>query len=79
MKTFKLLLAALLVRSAYAEEYKQEQNEYLINQMTKEEYKQIEKKVLEKLAERKNMWYNKIVRRDKREVIMEKIFYFELD
>lgn len=55
MKTFKLLLAALLVRSAYAEEYKQEQNEYLINQMTKEEYKQIEKKVLEKLTERKNM------------------------
>ena len=44
MKTFKLLLAALLIRSAYAKEYKQEQNEYLINQMTKEEYKQIEKK-----------------------------------
>ena len=51
MKTFKLLLAALLIRSAYAKEYKQEQNEYLINQMTKEEYKQIEKKVLEKLTE----------------------------
>ena len=55
MKTFKLLLAALLVRSAYAQEYKQEQNEYLINQMTKEEYKQIEKKVLEKLTEQENM------------------------
>ena len=55
MKTFKLLLAALLIHSDYAKEYKQEQNEYLINQMTKEEYKQIEKKVLEKLAERENM------------------------
>ena len=55
MKIFKLLFAALLIRSAYAKEYRQEQNEYLINQMTEEEYKQIEKKVLEKLAEQENM------------------------
>lgn len=55
METFKLLLAALLIRSACAKEYKQEQNEYLINQMTKEEYKQIEKKVLEKLTEQESM------------------------
>ena len=55
MKTFKLLLAAFLIRSAYTKEYKQAQNEYLSNQMTKEEYKQIEKKVLEKLTEQENM------------------------
>ena len=51
-----LILGRLLYRWGYYYYWllKPKKNEYLVSQMTKEEYKQMEKEVLEMLAERKN-------------------------